>query len=464
MTDQLVPSFPPPRAVVIFTGPTLAADEARTVLDADYRPPAGQGDVYRAALQGPQVIGIIDGYFEGVPSVWHKEILWSMSRGIHVFGAASMGALRAAELTAFGMEGVGSIFEAYRDGVLEDDDEVAVVHASAEFGFRAGSDAMVDIRSTIGRAVEAGVLSALVGAGIECLAKNMFYPQRNYHAIARRAIETGLTHGEVNAFMDWLPEHRFSQKRADALAMLETIRQRLGIGLESKRVRYSFENSSMWEHAWRVAGERYASTGGGPATIDLEMLRDELRLEGEGYFHAEQGALLRYLSIKQSYVQGLAEAGMQISRIAPDFWSLAGGEDDDAREGWMRANNLDSRRLASLLEDEARVKWIQSLAALDATGYLFDHLRITGDFPRLMGRAASKQSLLDSSGLSDPTLVDVGLDRDQLLRWYFEERLGRSVPADLGGYCKGLGFQGEDALQLSLLREYCFLQRLPIDR
>ena len=58
-------------------------------------------------------IGIVDGYFEGVLSVWHKEILWAMAEGIHVFGSASMGALRAAELHPFGMHGTGRIFEAF---------------------------------------------------------------------------------------------------------------------------------------------------------------------------------------------------------------------------------------------------------------------------------------------------------------------------------------------------------------
>src|SRR5713226_10363052 len=139
---------------VIFTGPTLSAVDARMVLAADYRPPAAEGDVYRAARGRPQVIGIIDGYFERVPAVWHKEILWAMSQGIHVFGSASMGALRAAELADFGMEGVGAIFEMYRDGILEDDDEVAVAHGTDEFRFRAGSEAMVDIRCTLARAVE----------------------------------------------------------------------------------------------------------------------------------------------------------------------------------------------------------------------------------------------------------------------------------------------------------------------
>jgi hypothetical protein len=134
------------------------------------------------------------------------------------------------------------------------------------------------------------------------------------------------------------------------------------------------------------------------------------------------------------------------------------------KQEWMAANNLNSRQMAGLLEDEARVEWIRTLAAFDANAYLLDHLRVTGDFPRLMGRAATKQSVLESSGLSDPTLTDVGLDSGRLLRWHFEERLGLAVPADVGDYCKGLGFDGEDAFQLSLLREYCFLQSLPIDR
>ncbi|MBV9280357.1 MAG: TfuA-like protein, partial [Chloroflexi bacterium] len=124
----------------IFLGPTLAVEEAQCVLDAVYHPPVSQGDVYRASLHHPSAIGIVDGSFEMVPAVWHKEILWAMTRGIHVFGAASMGALRAAELAAFGMEGVGAIFEAYCRGFLEDDDEVAVRHGPAQVGYRSQSE------------------------------------------------------------------------------------------------------------------------------------------------------------------------------------------------------------------------------------------------------------------------------------------------------------------------------------
>ena len=82
--------------VFIFTGPTISPAEASAELKAVYLPPAAEGDVYRVALHRPQAIGIIDGYFQSVPTVRHKEILWAMSCGIHVFGSASIGALRAA--------------------------------------------------------------------------------------------------------------------------------------------------------------------------------------------------------------------------------------------------------------------------------------------------------------------------------------------------------------------------------
>src|SRR5262245_31018092 len=128
----------------VFTGPTLPVSDARSMLDAVYLPPVQQGDVYRAVAQHrPRALGIIDGYFQHVPSVWHKEILWAMAEGIHVFGSASMGALRAAELAAFGMRGIGRIFAAYRTGVFEpyreggfeDEDEVAIVHGPADGGY-----------------------------------------------------------------------------------------------------------------------------------------------------------------------------------------------------------------------------------------------------------------------------------------------------------------------------------------
>jgi hypothetical protein len=444
-------------SAVIFTGPTLSAADARLELDADYRPPAAEGDVYRAARRRPELIGIIDGYFERVPSVWHKEILWAMSQGIHVFGAASMGALRAAELDAFGMEGIGAIFEAYRDGSLEDDDEVAVAHAGPEFGFKAVSEAMVDIRFTLGRALDAGVTSADTYAALEAAAKSLFYPDRSYALVLECAAACGAAANELQRFRDWLPNGRASLKRADALAMLHAIGARLAAGLEPKRVKYAFENTSMWELAWRLAGDTDQTD-----SVQLEAVLEELRLEGERFLDAQQGAMLRCLAIKQSYVQGLGETDGQVATAAGRFWRAHRVGDEKAREDWLRANDLDDLRTAGLLDDEARVQWVKSLAALDSRGYMVDQLRVSGDYPRLMARAREKQQLLAARGLEDAGPADTGVDVAELVRWYFEDRLGRKVPDDLDEYCRTYGIESRAALERTLGREFCFVKGMTV--
>ena len=82
-------------SAIIFAGPSLPPHARPRVAGLEWRPPVRQGELYLAALRRPALIGVVDGYFETVPTVWHKEILWAMAEGVHIFGSASMGALRA---------------------------------------------------------------------------------------------------------------------------------------------------------------------------------------------------------------------------------------------------------------------------------------------------------------------------------------------------------------------------------
>lgn len=245
---------------IIFLGPSLPVADARAVLEADYRPPVAQGDVLRAVMEGPKAIGIIDGYFENVPSVWHKEILFALTKGIRVFGAASMGALRAAELHAFGMEGVGAVFEAYLDGRLEDDDEVAVTHGPAELGYPILSEAMVNIRRTLSDALAAGVIGKPARRELEALAKDLCYRDRTYARLFREALAAGLPEGELAALRRWLPTGRADQKRDDALAMLRAMGTSLAGVWVPARPAFPFEHTAMWDKVARpvLQGARLA--------------------------------------------------------------------------------------------------------------------------------------------------------------------------------------------------------------
>jgi hypothetical protein len=248
---------------IIFAGPSLPP-ALRPVSEPaiEWRPPVRQGDVYRAALTGPAVIGIVDGYFEVVPTVWHKEILWAMAQGIHVFGAASIGALRAAELASFGMRGVGRIYEAFRDGILEDDDEVAVLHGPEELGYPPLTEAMVNIRATLTEAVRAGVLAPDLAAQVTEIAKSTFYKERTYDTLLQAAAASGLSPAALRNLTTWLLSDHIDQKRLDAEAMLGTIRAHLAADPPPLQVSYELAETIAWQAAcWRAEAEISIDSG-----------------------------------------------------------------------------------------------------------------------------------------------------------------------------------------------------------
>ena len=143
-------AFAQDRPLVAFLGPSLRAAEALGIVpQVELWPPVCQGDLTTVVERlHPRAILIVDGEFGQSLSVWHKEILHALHLGIRVVGASSMGALRAAELDRFGMEGVGKIYEYYRDGWLTADADVALVHADAAEGYRSLTWPLVNVRST----------------------------------------------------------------------------------------------------------------------------------------------------------------------------------------------------------------------------------------------------------------------------------------------------------------------------
>lgn len=211
-------------APVIFLGPSLKLADAKAILDADYRPPAQRGDVIRAVEDSADVIGLVDGYTHLVPAVTHKEILFTLSRGVQVYGAASLGALRAAELADYGMIGVGRIFRDYRAGKMTSD-EVALCHGPMELGYCPVSEALVNVRATIAAAVAAGLLPSAADA-LLTIARDMHFAARTWPQVLAAADRQNLPADELDAFRTWLPSGRADPKRLDAIALLEAIRNR----------------------------------------------------------------------------------------------------------------------------------------------------------------------------------------------------------------------------------------------
>ncbi|MEP7456457.1 TfuA-like protein [Phyllobacterium sp. SB3] len=212
---------------ILFAGPSLSGTEFVPLCSGEdvllsaheltCRGPARCGDITHAVDQGFREIGLVDGRFEDVAAVWHKEILYALSEGATIYGAASMGALRAAECYPFGMIGIGEVFERYAFGGLEDDAAVAQVHAPAEFGYIAFSEAMVTIDATLERAKAAGTITLEELLYVRAAANSIFFKERTWQRIFDNASL------EIVDVAERLKPHVCNIKRHDATLLVETL-------------------------------------------------------------------------------------------------------------------------------------------------------------------------------------------------------------------------------------------------
>ena len=179
--------MPRPPAVIAFLGPSLPAGVAGKLRGVRVLPPARAGDVLAILPSRPLAIALVDGLFDTTPSVWHRELLAALQAGVAVFGGASLGALRAAELARHGVVGVGKVFGWYRDGVIEDDGEVALLHADAEHGFRPLTVPLVQVRAAVEAARADGRLEARTAAALVRAAARIHYTERTWRGVLEAA-------------------------------------------------------------------------------------------------------------------------------------------------------------------------------------------------------------------------------------------------------------------------------------
>ncbi|MCZ7450160.1 TfuA-like protein [Agrobacterium rhizogenes] len=201
---------------VVFAGPSIQGIADEHLSGLERRGPAACGDIFEAVRQGARAIGLIDGLYGDCAAVWHKEILFALSSGVTVFGAASMGALRAAECAAFGMIGIGDIFEAYRDGHRVSDADVAVSHAPAELGYRPLTIALVDAEATLAACCDA--ITPEEHDALASAARTLHFTCRTWRAITTEA-------GLGSATANLLAARAISAKRNDAARLVTVLKE-----------------------------------------------------------------------------------------------------------------------------------------------------------------------------------------------------------------------------------------------
>lgn len=355
--------------IVIFGGPSIPAEDARSIVPgASFRGPAACGDVCRACIEGADFIGIIDGYFDHRLSVWHKEILWALSGGARVYGAASMGALRAAELDIYGMVGVGAIYEMFKSGELEDDDEVAVLHEPAERGYATCSDAMVNIRATLRAALSAAVIDSEEEAAFIAAAKALHYPERSFDALAAG---TGAAMGfQPSRLREWFGVNGLvDQKLADALAMLRRISEdarggALGHHQSMPRVAYT----QYW-HILKESVERETLLVRGRESRDSLAQHDPL---------VRTAAAERALAIALATIARAEVSSDEMQRASEQFRREHSLLTPEATAKWLTQNSLDLTGFSKLAHDQVLIRRFGAAAHQAALDHVPSVLRELG--------------------------------------------------------------------------------------
>jgi len=219
---------------IIFLGPSLSLQKAKEIFPlADYRPPARKGDFLKIVNEqnGVGFVGFVDGVFlQDYPPTPIEVYSLLQKNNMTVAGAASLGALRAVELEKFGMIGIGRIFQLYKSGRLESDDEVAVTFSDQDYKLQ--SEALIDIRYTLYWAVKDGVISRDTKDALVKIAKQIYFPSRNYDEIMERA-KTGIEKNELERFKEYLTTHRRSLKEEDSIKLVQFIKERYLESLKS---------------------------------------------------------------------------------------------------------------------------------------------------------------------------------------------------------------------------------------
>ena len=330
--------------------------------------------------------------------------------------------------------------------MLEDDDEVAIVHGLADDGYRSISRAMVNIRATLDRAAGEEVIPITTRDVLVARAKEAFYPLRSWPMVLGAGRDAGLPAAELRALAAWLPANEVDQKagRCAVAAQRSSHRRRK----PQKPRRIPFEHTTYWDEL-RLAN---AATSGEPPDLNTAVL-EELRLDESLFLSMSQAALTRVLASDAAARAGFSAQGRALQRTADDFRRDRDLTKSVDASQWMTANDLTTTEFARVMEDEARLAWTWRTYSSVTRASLLDQLKVVSHYVRLsLRRPGEKRRWLNEN--LPLSLEGAGTDEAALYKWHFEENLARTVPVDLRAYAYRLGLSTVSELRTMLLRDW----------
>jgi hypothetical protein len=357
--------------IYIYTGPTLTHAEGKELVNAHFQPPIKHGDILNAIDEGADCLVIIDGYYDSMPACRHKEILHALRAGIRVMGSSSMGAMRAAELDLFGMEGIGDIYQMYKSGVIDGDDEVAIKHAPESEGYRQLSLPLVNLRYNLQQMLAFGTIAPAEAELLIDCAKQMYFGARNLRRIFNNAKERGLSTDVIERCQHYFQDHWHDAKKADAKQLLKIVDERMRGQQPWPELRPPQVNQTNFLYRWTVDQAR--------VNTRLGFVREQEVL-AQFKFFSDDYPRIRQQANEKAWLRDYAERlNIKVSSQELQEYQAEFSTHIENLTTWLVEHNLSQTQWLNYLQTELAVNKLVSLrATTDRTTLLLEYTDLCG--------------------------------------------------------------------------------------
>jgi hypothetical protein len=430
--------------VLVYVGPSLKAESVLDQIpEAIIRPPVRQSDLISDLMDyEPTHILIIDGEFQGSLSVWQKEIIYALQiPGVKaIYGASSMGALRAADLSDFGMIGCGKIFRWYDEGVITDESEVSVVYYQRPDGsYVATTIPLVNVRAALLAALEREAIEPEHAEKIFRYAASIHWSERTPEAL-----------GKIGGnFLSWIGAH--NQKQTDAYELCCTFR--------SLRPREGAQKPKIDELSpfFRAQFERDRMVKIGETQIALQHLDAFITLHDIDYSQKIWDANNRTCALLLADLYRVAITQTEFDTEWSRFCARHNLATIEAHQDWLKENNINLAEFCRLMLESGRLRKLHRALGVKAlhrrnTQRLLDYLRSADAYSYWAKEAGTFEERITKSGALDGLLIDLDTNPHKLMMDHLAKS-GQSVDGDLETYVQETGFNSLTELSIALERD-----------
>ena len=434
--------------IICYLGPSLPLYRAVELCpNVIFRPPARQGDILSDTVEvQPDRIMLIDGEFLQSLSVWHKEIVFALSKEVKVYGAASMGALRAADLWRQGMIGTGLIYEYYRSGKTEDDSEVALLyHCDPKGVYRSLTVPLVNVRSTLWRYSEMLAISVDHQEMLLAAARTIHFAVRTQDKLLK-AWEVVLGQN-IAAF---LVNNLVDQKCLDAEQLLSNYQT-----LEKDSQSVQPTEKSLSKFFW-AQYDRDRRVTIGSTRVEQAHIEGYIALNSIDQHQLFWDSKNFHLAHMLAEMLGVQVSEQEVSEEQYRFINRHGLTAQGQLENWVRENNLTLGEFLLLIIRMATVRRLQhwlcsSLVPIESTKLTLDYLKAHNSYTYWARECAEKEAKMQAKKVDDTLSINAAKPMELALAEHCQ-KTGLTVDGSVEDFVTEGGFASRYELAVALER------------